>query len=111
MNKYHKNLTPEKWQSFSKSIQILNVCAELSRAKNWLIKKNERLVLDSLNRAFELIDLTTDDEKWRHGLNELLRFREVLADFYLTKNKDVDVFISICKALLYLNKETALVKI
>jgi len=33
-------MTPEKWQRLSKEEQILNIAAELSRAKFWLKEKN-----------------------------------------------------------------------
>lgn len=110
-NKFHKNLDLEKWQSFSKEEQVLNIAAEFSRAKNWLAKNDKQEVLNCLNRAFELIDLTVQDPRWRKALNELLRFREVLAEFYLKKNKTLNEFIKIFKTLLRFNKFTSLVKI
>jgi hypothetical protein len=86
--KLHKNLTPEKWAGYSKGQQILMIANELNRAKNW-IKKNQR---DETNqcyeRAFELIDLTTEDLKWMAGIRELLRCREVLAELYMQQQKN-----------------------
>lgn len=84
-NKFHKNLTQKKWQQFSKETQILNIAAEFSRAKNWLAKNDNDEICNCLNRAFELIDLTVSDKKWQRGLKELLRLREILAEFYLER--------------------------
>jgi len=110
-NPFHKNLTQEKWQKFSTQEQILNIAAELSRAKFWLEKKNEEQILNCLNRAFELIDLTINAFQNQRDLKELLRFREVLAQFYINKDKNREEFKKIFKTLLMFNKFTSLVKI
>ena len=101
----------EKWQKFSQEEQILNIASELSRAKFWLEKKNEEEVLNCLNRAFELIDLTIDSWRGEKGLKELLRFREVLAQFYINKKKNTEGFKKALKTLLLFNKFTSLVQI
>ncbi len=105
-------MTQGKWQKLSKEEQILNIASEFSRTKNLLISKNEKLAMGCLNRAFELIDLTSNDPRWRKGaLKELLRFREVLAEFYLKKDKTLEELIKIFKTLLMFNKFSSLVKI
>jgi len=109
-NKYHKSLTKEKWHSFSKDKQILNIAAEFFRAKNWL-EKNSEMATDCFNRAFELLDLTLNDRKWGRGLHELWRFREVLAIFYSKKIKTIEELDGITKVFLLLNKDSAKVGI
>ena len=110
-NKFHKNLDSKKWQSFSKEEQISNIAAEFSRAKNWLAKNDKQEVLNCLNRALELIDLTIQDTRWKRALNHLLRLREVLAQFYLKRNKRSEEFIKIFRTLLMFNKFTSSIKI
>ena len=110
-NKFHKNLTLEKWRKFPKETQILNIAAEFSRAKNWLAKKDKSEVLNCLNRSFELIDLTVNDLKWKKSLKELLRFRDVLAEFYIKEDKKLDELVKIFKTLLNFNKFSSQVKI
>ena len=110
-NGVHKNLTQERWQKFSKEEQILNIAAELSRAKFWLEKKNEEQILNCLNRAFELIDLTINAFKNQRALKELLRFREVLAQFYINEDKNIEEFKKIFKTLLMFKRFTSLVEI
>lgn len=110
-NKYHKNLTSEKWQGFSRQNQILNIAAEFSRAKNAFADKDSRQALDCLDRAFELLDLTIIDPRWKKGLKELLRFRGILAQFYIKKDKDINEFKRIFKTLLMFTKFTSMVKI
>jgi len=104
-------MTFEKWQKLSKEEQILNIAAELSRTKFWLIRKDGKQVLNCLNRAFELIDLTIDLSCHQKYLRELLRFREVLALFYIDKDKNADEFAKIFKTLLMFNGITSSVKI
>ena len=100
----------EKWRKISREEQILNIASELSRAKFWLGKKNEEEFLNCLNRAFELIDLTIDS--WRgKSLKEFLRFREVLAQFYVNKEKNPEDFKKALKTLLLFNKFTSSVQI
>lgn len=110
-NKFHKNLDSAKWKKFSKENQLLNIASEFSRAKNWLAKNDENEFLNCLNRCFELIDLTINDYRWSKSLKELLRFREVLAEFYIKKEKNLKEFIKIFKVLLRFNKFTSLVKV
>mgnify|MGYP001588159236 FL=1 len=104
-------MTTEKWQKFSKEEQILNIAAELSRVKFWLQEKNSEQSLNCLNRAFEPIDLTINASRHQRDLNELLRFRDVLAQFYIDEDKNISEFAKIFKTLLMLNKFTSLVKV
>lgn len=105
-------MTPEKWQSFSKEKQILNIASEFSRAKFWLLKGDEKQALNCLDRAFELLDLTVNDPNWqKKGLRELLRLREVLSQFYIEKKKNLNQFLKIFKTLLLFNKFTSSVEI
>ena len=84
----HANLSLEKWCSYSQGQQILMIANELNRAANW-IEKDQNLESNMCyERAFELIDLTVEDAKWRGRLRELLRLREILAELYLQESKD-----------------------
>ena len=111
MPKYHPYLTPAKWSAKPKITQILNIAAELSRSKHWIDKNDPHEIKNCLNRAFELIDLTIADCKWSNGLKELLRFRELLADFYIRADKDFDYFQKLFRVWLNFDAQSALVKI
>lgn len=111
-SKFHKNLTLDKWQQFSKTQQILNIAAEFSRAKNWLSKNQLNEASNALERAFELIDLTINAVRHqRTFVKELLRLRDVLAQFYIRKDKNIREFIKIFKTLLSLDKFASQVRI
>jgi hypothetical protein len=104
--KLHKNLNLEKWSCYSKGKQILMIANELNRAGNWIEKCQNFEVNQCYERAFELIDLTIEDNKWKNGLKELLRFREVLAALYIQENKDVTMNKKAYEVLLTLSSES-----
>lgn len=105
-NKFHKSLTQERWNSFSKRDQILNIGAELQRAKNWL---EEKQVMNCLDRAFELLDLTLNDKRWKK--RELFLLREALAGFYSKEKKGKKELVNIFRTLLNFSKSISFVKI
>lgn len=112
---FHPTLTPERWNQFASAKQILNIAAELARSRHHCGVKPgaRRFFLDSLDRAFELIDLTINDrEKWAgNRRRELLRLREVLGEFYIGSNTSVKELGAFTRALLTLDKDTASVEL
>lgn len=111
---FHKKLTQENWNSLPVDQQILNIGAELLRARNSLAHHQEggETLQNSLDRALELIDLTVDDRKWPAGkLKELLRFREVLAEFYASADKKITDLTLLLRVLLKFSALSARVEI
>lgn len=53
---------------------------EGGRKQDSLAGQKEQLYEGALQRAFELLDLTIQDPRWRGRLKELVRVREVLGD-------------------------------
>lgn len=78
----HKNLASGKWFTLTLSEQMGNVGSEVGRAVNWRQKGNAEQQEKALARAFELMDLTISDSRWKTGRKELCRAREVLADAF-----------------------------
>lgn len=109
---FHKGLNFESWSRFSSTQQILNIASELNRAKNW-VHTSLNNTNTSIERAFELIDLTIDDRaKWQKGnLKELLRFREVLAYYYIKEVRTKEELKKIIKVLLEFEPSTSTVVI
>ena len=103
---FHKDMTLEKWASKPASWQILNIASELGRAESSLRNGLWEAFKASLDRGFELIDLTVEANVERDGfLRELLRFREVLASFYIDADiaSRADEFKVLTKELLTLD--------
>lgn len=89
--KQHTGLTPEKWAAYSKTQQVLMISNELNRAGNCLKGSYLSDAEKCYERAMELTDMTIEDKRWRgNSLKELLRFREVLSELYLTKDIDLN---------------------
>jgi hypothetical protein len=86
MKVQHKNLAEGKWNSLSFFEQMANVGSEVKRAINWREKGNAQYSQMAFERALELLDLTVADEKNKKRLKELLRLREVLADYFAFEN-------------------------
>ena len=101
--KLHTNLTREKWEGYSTTQQVLMIANEMNRASNCLKSNHPEDAGKCFERAMELTDMTVDDLRWRGKLKELLRFREVLSELYLTMNPKMN---SDClSALLSFNVE------
>ncbi len=64
---------------------MANIGAEIGRAINWR-PKNEKYSKMVFERGLELSDLTIEDPKNKKRLKELLRLREMLADYFYFDN-------------------------
>jgi hypothetical protein len=82
---FHKELTKEKWESLSFFNQMANIGAEIGRTINWQ-KKDKELSKSAFYRGLELLDCTIEDKKNSKKLKELLRMREMLADYFMYDN-------------------------
>jgi len=56
---------------------------ELLRGQHWQERADNEEMRRASERAFELIDLTVADNRWRGKRAPLLRLREFLAEAYL----------------------------
>lgn len=82
----HKQLAAGRWQKLNFLEQMANIGSEVGRAINWKNKSNQEYSRLAFERALELLDLTIADPKNKKRLRELLRLREVLADFFVFDN-------------------------
>ena len=82
---FHTELA-DRWQTFSIFEQMANIGAEVGRAINWKKKGKGDMSKNALYRALELIDFTVADPKNKNSLKEILRMREVIADYIVGDN-------------------------
>ena len=68
-----------KWHSLPLAEQFGNIGSEISRAIKWK-EKDPEVYQRALDRAFDLIDLSMSDPRWRGRLKEIVRFRESVGD-------------------------------
>lgn len=83
--KYHKELTPERWQKFNLFEQMANIGSEVFRTISWR-KRDKKLSKLAFERALELFDLTISDPKNKKQLKEICRAREALVDYFIGSN-------------------------
>lgn len=87
MNYQHKELASGRWRELSFLEQMANIASEVERALNWKAKKNNAYCLLAIERALELLDLTTEGIKKFSRLKELIRLREAIADYFFADNQ------------------------
>jgi hypothetical protein len=104
----HKHLSSEKWNAFPRQNQILMVANEINRAGHWMERFDPYSARKCDERAFELIDLTAEDPKWRGGgLHELLRFRELLAGRYVSGSMEAGYNRALLRVLVQMHPVSA----
>ncbi|MBI2623344.1 MAG: hypothetical protein HYW65_02100 [Candidatus Liptonbacteria bacterium] len=81
--------TRERWAKFDKHMQLLNIIAELERARVWQEQGNAPAYLSALERALELIDFSLGEEKWNKSKLQLIILREEIAKLYCGEKKQV----------------------
>lgn len=82
----HSDLTADHWFSLSVKEQMANIGSEVERAIKWK-DKNAKYADLANNRALELFDLTLDDSKYKAGIKEIARARELWLDYFLGPNQ------------------------
>jgi hypothetical protein len=98
-------ISPERWISFTKGQQILMIGSEFERINSRLKNHDTENINPCYERIFDLVDITLLDPKWNYNFKELLRFREVIGELYLQKEKDLELNSSVYKALLTMSPE------
>lgn len=79
MMRHHKTLSVEKWKREPRVQQMLMIGSEFARILHLKHGEDQKRCIE---RAYELIDLTLADPKWRGRAKELLRLREALGEEY-----------------------------
>lgn len=74
----------EKWNKFSKDIQLNHIAVELSRATQASLHGNNDWRDGAYERAISMIDASLDDPKWEDK-KSLYRMRDALAALYVGK--------------------------
>lgn len=78
----HQNLAAGRWQTLSLAEQLGNIGSEIGRAVGYITTGNNERLNSALARAFDLIDLTLADKRWRGRRREIARLREVCVDSF-----------------------------
>lgn len=81
--KLHPTMTVEKWGKHTFGNQILMIGNEINRAGNFIRTGDPVNIKGAYERALELTMLTIATSVKKRSINELCRFKEVLAGFWL----------------------------
>jgi hypothetical protein len=87
LKRHHPNLSQGRWQAMSLAEQMANIGSEVSRALTWREKGNLSMSGKALERALELIDLTSSVRLGLGRQKEIRRVRETLVDYFLYENR------------------------
>ncbi len=80
----HASLAPERWASFTLDQQILMIANEMNRASKLLGPADRERLRQAYARALQLTDLTVLVQTRRSLRRELLRWRDLIAQLYVT---------------------------
>jgi hypothetical protein len=103
----HASLSPERWAAFSRDQQILMIGNEMNRATRLLRLADHRGLLLAYERVLRLVDLTVEVQP-AYGLRrELLRWRDLIAELYISPELHPDRHAAAFRSLLQLTPESA----
>ena len=104
----HEGLTLERWRRYPAAHQVIMVANELHRAMSLTRTDDTLRRQNAFERALALTDLTIAAQSGRSLRRELLRFRDLLAAFYLEPSPSTSDQAALLRALLLLTPESAL---
>ncbi len=88
MTSQHSNLTAEKWSQFTLDQQILMIGNEMNRAKKFLDSADFDRLRNCYERILTLTDLTIRVNRKSTLRRELLRWRDLIAELFLSVDPD-----------------------
>src|SRR3954471_13307195 len=100
----HASLSPERWAAFSRDQQILMIGNEMNRAIRLIRLADRPGLLLAYERVLRLVDLTGEVQTGYGLRRELLRWRDLVAEMYVSPSPEAhpDQHIAAFRALLQL---------
>ena len=98
----HASLTPERWRGYSRDQQLLMIGNEMNRCKKLFAPEDRTRLGNGLERVLRLTDLTVQVNRGFALRRELLRFRGVVADLYLSQPPSESAFRDAFRVFLQL---------
>ena len=71
-----------RWSKFTLFEQMSHIGSEIERARICEDNNDAPMRNRAIERAFDLIDVSLQDSRWRKRSKEFCRLREILADHY-----------------------------
>ncbi len=103
----HAGLTLERWSSFTLDQQILMIGNEMNRAGKLGRDDDRERRAGAYERALYLTDLTIQAQARRGLRRELLRWRDLVAQLFLSTTPRPEAHADAFRALLWLTPEAS----
>ena len=103
----HASLTAERWSAIPLEQRILMIANEMNRASKLFGVEDRGRLGHCYERILRLADLTVETRIRRSLRRELLRWRDVVAEMFLSPNPDRERHRAAFKALLLLHPVSA----
>jgi len=103
----HASLSPERWAAFSRDQQILMIGNEMNRAIRLLRLADRPGLLLAYERVLRLVDLTVEVQTGYGLRRELLRWRDLVAEMYVSPELHPERHAAAFRALLPLTPTSA----
>jgi hypothetical protein len=106
MGTQHSTLQPERWARFPLPQQLLMIANEMNRASKLLRPEDLGALHGCYERVLALADLTIQVNARRGLRRELLRWRDLVAELYVSPGPDPAAHAAAFRALLQFHPET-----
>jgi hypothetical protein len=103
----HASLSPERWSAFRLDQQILMIGNEMNRAARLMRPQDRASLALSYERILRLADLTIEVQARPALRRELLRWRDLIAELYVSEESAAAAHRTAFRALLLLTPEAA----
>ena len=102
----HTGLSAERFSRFSRAQQLLAIANEMNRASKLFRPEDRQRLNGAYERVLALADLTVEVNDSRSLRRELLRWRDLVAEQYVSPVPDPQAHARAFRALLQLHPET-----
>jgi hypothetical protein len=102
----HSSLTSERWSRFGLGTQILHIAAEMQRGLELLERSDHERLRSSYERVLALLDLTVAVNANSGLRRELLRWRDVVAENYVSPAPDLPTHRLALRVLLEMHPQS-----
>ena len=102
----HAGLSAERFSRLSRAQQLLAIANEMNRASKLFLPDDRSRLLGAFERVLALVDLTVAVCDSRSLRRELLRWRDLVAEQYVSPSPDPHAHARAFRALLQLHPET-----
>jgi hypothetical protein len=101
----HAGLSAERFARFSRGQQLLSIANEMNRASKLFEPEDRQRLRSAYERVLALVDLTIAVNDGRSLRRELLRWRDLVAEQYVSEAPEPQAHARAFRALLQLHPE------